>query len=136
MTDAQWALPEPLLPRPSRSGRPPSWSKRQLIDGIRWRVRSGSPWRDTPTTVWILSRDPWTVPPVAAGRRLAHDPDRASRVGRRGRTSHRGCPCGPHDRASASARRRCPEKGVCSGSRRAGSPTSPMNTHWAVRGPG
>ncbi|MFI7681038.1 IS5 family transposase [Actinophytocola sp. NPDC049390] len=48
LTDAQWALLEPLLPQPARSGRPSLWSKRQLIDGIRWRVRTGSPWRDLP----------------------------------------------------------------------------------------
>ncbi|MEV0325816.1 transposase [Micromonospora echinospora] len=39
---------EPLLPAPCRSGRPPKWSRRQLIDGIRWRTRVGSPWRDVP----------------------------------------------------------------------------------------
>src|SRR5689334_4849659 len=48
LTDAQWAALEPLLPTPSRSGRPSSWSKRHLIDGIRWRVRVGAPWRDVP----------------------------------------------------------------------------------------
>jgi transposase len=48
LSDAQWAVLEPLLPRGVRSGRPPKWSKRQLIDGIRWRVRAGTPWRDVP----------------------------------------------------------------------------------------
>jgi transposase len=48
LTDAQWAVLEPLLPTVSRPGRPPSWKKRQLIDGIRWRVRAGAPWRDIP----------------------------------------------------------------------------------------
>jgi transposase len=48
LTDAQWVLLEPLLPQPKRSGRPSLWSKRQLIDGIRWRVRTGAPWRDMP----------------------------------------------------------------------------------------
>ncbi|WP_225878077.1 transposase [Spongiactinospora rosea] len=24
------------------------WSRRQLIDGTRWRVRTGAPWRDVP----------------------------------------------------------------------------------------
>lgn len=47
LTDAQWALLEPLLPT-SATGRPPSRSKRTLIDGIRWRVRVGAPWRDVP----------------------------------------------------------------------------------------
>lgn len=48
LTDAQWAVLEPLLPVGVKSGRPPKWSKRQLIDGIRWRTRTGSPWRDVP----------------------------------------------------------------------------------------
>jgi transposase len=48
LTDAQWARLEPLLPTPSKSGRPSKCSKRQLIDGIRWRVRVGAPWRDVP----------------------------------------------------------------------------------------
>ena len=47
LTDAQWQRLEPLLPR-SRSGRPSRWSRRQLIDGIRWRIRVGAPWRDVP----------------------------------------------------------------------------------------
>jgi transposase len=48
LTDAQWALLAGLLPAPLRSGRPSQWTKRQLIDGIRWRVRTGAPWRDVP----------------------------------------------------------------------------------------
>ncbi len=48
LTDAQWARLEPLLPRPKKTGRPSKWTKRQLIDGIRWRTRVGSPWRDVP----------------------------------------------------------------------------------------
>jgi transposase len=48
LTDVQWALLEPLLPKGKKPGRPPKWSKRQLVDGIRWRTRVGSPWRDVP----------------------------------------------------------------------------------------
>jgi transposase len=48
LTDAQWAVLEPLLPKRKKPGRPPKWSKRQLVDGIRWRIRVGSPWRDVP----------------------------------------------------------------------------------------
>ena len=48
LTDAQWARLEPLLPRGKKAGRPPKWTKRQLIDGIRWRIRTGCPWRDIP----------------------------------------------------------------------------------------
>lgn len=48
LTDAQWAMLQPLLPVGKKPGRPPKWTKRQLIDGIRWRVRVGAPWRDVP----------------------------------------------------------------------------------------
>ena len=48
MTEEQWARLEPLLPVGKKPGRPPVWSKRQLIDGIRWRTRAGVPWRDVP----------------------------------------------------------------------------------------
>jgi transposase len=48
LTDAQWAVLAPLLPVGMKAGRPPKWTRRQLIDGIRWRVRVGAPWRDVP----------------------------------------------------------------------------------------
>jgi transposase len=48
LTDAQWAVLGPLLPVPRRPGRPSKRTRRQLIDGIRWRVRTGAPWRDVP----------------------------------------------------------------------------------------
>ena len=48
LTDAQWAALAPLLPAQSAKGRPPKWTGRQHIDGIRWRIRIGSPWRDVP----------------------------------------------------------------------------------------
>ncbi|MEU0217242.1 transposase [Streptomyces sp. NPDC006265] len=36
------------LPKGTKAGRPPVWPRRQLIDGIRFRVRSGVPWWDVP----------------------------------------------------------------------------------------
>nr|WP_185087714.1 IS5 family transposase [Nonomuraea muscovyensis] len=48
LTAAQWAVLEPLLPVGKKPGRPAKWTKRQLIDGIRWRIRTGAPWRDVP----------------------------------------------------------------------------------------
>ncbi|MEU1543221.1 transposase [Actinacidiphila glaucinigra] len=48
LTDEQWALLEPLLPVRKKVGRPATWTRRQLIDGIRFRVRTGVPWRDVP----------------------------------------------------------------------------------------
>lgn len=48
LTDAQWALLEPLLPVPSGRGRPRRWPLRGLVDGVRYRTRVGGPWRDVP----------------------------------------------------------------------------------------
>ncbi|MCX4825708.1 transposase [Streptomyces sp. NBC_01142] len=47
LTDEQWERLEPLLPPMPRMGRRPR-DRRQVFDGIRRRVRSGSPWRDVP----------------------------------------------------------------------------------------
>jgi transposase len=41
LTDVQWAVLGPLLPEGRKQGRPPKWTKRQLIDGIRWGIRVG-----------------------------------------------------------------------------------------------
>lgn len=50
---------EPLLPKGKKQGRPPIWTRRQLIDGIRFRVRTGIPWRDVPDEYgpWARSYD-------------------------------------------------------------------------------
>ncbi|MBD0693022.1 IS5 family transposase [Streptomyces sp. CBMA123] len=48
LTNGQWVRLEPLLPTGKKPGRPPTWTRRQLIDGIRWRTRTGAPWRDLP----------------------------------------------------------------------------------------
>jgi len=51
LTDAQWAVLEPLLPQPrlrrDRRGRP--WrDPRDVINGILWILRTGAPWKDLP----------------------------------------------------------------------------------------
>jgi transposase len=48
LTDAQWALLEPLLPVSAGRGRPRRWPVRGLVDGVRCRTRTGGPWRDVP----------------------------------------------------------------------------------------
>jgi transposase len=52
LTDEQWAilasLLKELLPVGKKVGRPRRWTLRQLIDGIRFRTRTGCPWRDVP----------------------------------------------------------------------------------------
>ena len=48
LSDKQWELLKPLLPASSPRGRPRRWPLRGLVDGVRFRVRVGCPWRDVP----------------------------------------------------------------------------------------
>jgi transposase len=48
LAEDEWRVLESLLPAGKKAGRPPKWARRQLIDGIRWRTRTGAPWRDIP----------------------------------------------------------------------------------------
>ena len=48
LTDAEWAILEPLLPRRSKRGRPPVWDYRQIVEAILYLLRGGLPWRMLP----------------------------------------------------------------------------------------
>lgn len=48
LTDAEWAVLEPLLPARSRLGRPAKWSLRTIADALLYILRSGQPWRMLP----------------------------------------------------------------------------------------
>ena len=48
LTDAEWAILEPLLPAPSRTGRPPNWPMREIVTAIFYVLRGGVPWRMLP----------------------------------------------------------------------------------------
>ncbi|MFI9636027.1 IS5 family transposase [Nocardia sp. NPDC051929] len=88
LTDAQWARLEPLLPTPKRPGRPSGWTRRRLLDGIRWRIRVGCPWRDVPPqygswqAIYALFRR-WTRAGVWAAvlRQLQAIADAAAQIG-------------------------------------------------------
>jgi transposase len=48
LTEQQWRRLQPLLPpEKPRVGRP-NHDHRRMINGIRWRLRTGAPWRDLP----------------------------------------------------------------------------------------
>ena len=47
LTDAQWALIQPMLPKPKKRGRPPV-DRRRIIDAILYVVKGGIPWRMLP----------------------------------------------------------------------------------------
>jgi transposase len=48
LTDAQWALIEPLLPPPSKDGRRPTHRRRDIVDAILYIDRAGCAWRALP----------------------------------------------------------------------------------------
>lgn len=48
LSDAEWAVLEPLLPPPSRIGRPLKWPRRAMAEAIFYLVRSGCAWRMLP----------------------------------------------------------------------------------------
>jgi transposase len=48
MTDAEWAIVAPLLPKPSDRGRRRRWEWREVLDAIFYVLRSGCPWRFLP----------------------------------------------------------------------------------------
>ena len=42
LTDAEWALLEPLLPPPRDHGRPRAWPLREVVNAIFYVMRSGA----------------------------------------------------------------------------------------------
>lgn len=51
LTDEQWAVVEPLLPKPEvrEDGRGRPWrDPRDVLNGILWVLRTGAPWADMP----------------------------------------------------------------------------------------
>src|SRR6185503_13627916 len=65
LTDAQWTLLKPMLPPPSKRGRPPT-DRRLIIDAILYVVKGGIQWRLLPAgfppwkTVYHIFRK-WTL---------------------------------------------------------------------------
>ena len=46
LTDFEWSIIEPLLPNKPRGV--PRVDDRRVLNGIYWRLRTGSPWADIP----------------------------------------------------------------------------------------
>ena len=47
LTDKEWEIIEPLLPKKKRT-KPPKWSKREILDGILYQLKNGCNWCDLP----------------------------------------------------------------------------------------
>jgi transposase len=48
LTDAEWAVLEPLIPPPKPGGRPTKHPRREIVNAIRYVLRSGEAWRLMP----------------------------------------------------------------------------------------
>jgi putative transposase len=48
LTDAEWRVIAPHLPKPSATGRPREWPMREIVNGIFYVMRAGCPCRLLP----------------------------------------------------------------------------------------
>jgi putative transposase len=48
LTDAEWAILGPLVPTPKPGGRPTKYPRREIINAIRYVLRTGCAWRLLP----------------------------------------------------------------------------------------
>ncbi len=115
LTDAQWAVLEPLLPRGRKPGRPPEWTKTAAHqrDPVAGPGRCAVAGRAA--GLWAVADGVWPVPPLAAQRHLAGDPDRPAGQGGCGRADHLGRVGGFHRGAGAPACRRSAQAGGSAG---------------------
>ena len=66
LTDAEWSALEPLLPQPSRVGRPRKVNMREVVNAICFIQRTGVQWRQLPhdfpkwQTVYFYYRE-WRI---------------------------------------------------------------------------
>jgi transposase len=48
VSDAQWALMAPYVPKPKPGGRPARYTRREIINAILYQARNGCVWRALP----------------------------------------------------------------------------------------
>jgi transposase len=48
LTNAEWRVIAPHLPKPCATGRPREWPMREIVNGIFYVMRAGCPWRLLP----------------------------------------------------------------------------------------
>ena len=65
LTDAEWRVIAPHLPKPCATGRPREWPMREIINGIFYVMRAGCPWRLLPKTCRHGGRFTAGLPPGA-----------------------------------------------------------------------
>ncbi len=58
LTDKEWQIIEPLLPQKKKT-RPVKWTKREILDGIFYRLKNGCNWVDLPKDLLSYSTVFW-----------------------------------------------------------------------------
>lgn len=48
LSEAEWAVLEPLIPAPLPGGRPIKWSRREIVNAILYVLRTGCQWHLLP----------------------------------------------------------------------------------------
>ena len=56
LSDQEWQLLEPLLPPPKPGGRPVTYPRREIVNAIRYVLRTGCSWRMLPHDL-----PPWRI---------------------------------------------------------------------------
>ena len=67
LTDKEWEIIEPLLPKKKRT-KPPTWGKREILDGVLYQLKNGCNWSDLPCIFTSLFNSILALQAVA-GRR-------------------------------------------------------------------
>jgi hypothetical protein len=62
LTDEEWERMAPLMPKPGRRGRPREVDFREVINAVRYLVRSGCGWRMLPIHFGSRHSRPNTIP--------------------------------------------------------------------------
>lgn len=63
LTDAEWSILEPLIPRAKPGGHPRTTHRREVVNALFYLVRNGCAWRALPhdlpcwSTVWTYFRN-------------------------------------------------------------------------------
>ena len=76
MSDFEWSIIQPLLPNKPRGV--PRADDRKVLNGIYWRIRTGSPWADIPERYGPATTCAKRRPAVGEDRRVG--PHLRSRV--------------------------------------------------------
>lgn len=66
LTDEEWEIIAPLLPKKQKT-RPPTWTKRQILDGVFYQLKNGCNWGDLPFILAALLHSVLALQTLAFG---------------------------------------------------------------------